>query len=87
MLRITVMSGPQDGQEVRVPGPVAHIGPPVESDLRIPHDPEFPSEGAVIELQDGGILLRYDGESRRIGSAGLIRLGRTWLRATLEDVQ
>jgi hypothetical protein len=85
MLRLSVMSGPQDGLEALVAGDSARLGPDPSCDLVLPHDPSIDPAGAVARQIEGALWVEYAGEHHSVGQRGMLRLGQTWVRFSHED--
>jgi hypothetical protein len=80
MLRVTVMSGPQDGHELRTNRTAITVGRGDETDLHLPHDPALSPDGACIRLIDGQVRIQHHGQTCTAAPGELFRLGQTWLQ-------
>lgn len=98
-MRITFMSGAEDGQEVRPAGAMVYIGREERNEVVIPYDSRVSRRHAQLELSGGRLRLRdlssrngtYLEDGTRIADATeiapgtLFRLGRTWLKVDLVE--
>ena len=84
MLRLTVMSGPQDGQEIAVSGPSALIGSEARSDLCLLHDRALPPAGVKILVRDGSVIVDDGSTVSSLAAGTLVHLGRTLVRVAVD---
>lgn len=82
---VEILSGPRDG--LRKPWPegqakVRLANDPDDEDafLAVDYDPEFPSEGVRLCLQEAGIRVEEGSDSEVRGYEEPICLGQIWLR-------
>jgi len=96
-MKVTFMSGPQDGKELSFAHPPITIGRSLENDVAIPDDRFISRQHAKLSLENGawyvvdlnGINGTYVGEARIYGKcavppSGLIKVGRTVLKVDEE---
>jgi len=97
ILKVTFMSGPQDGKELAFANLPITIGRSVENDVTIPDDRFISRQHARLSFENGSCYLvdlngvngTYLGEARIYGKCavppgGLIQIGRTMLKVDHE---
>lgn len=83
MLRLSVMNGPQDGQESVTTGETMLISRDPAADLCLAHERALPAGGVTIGVDDGSIIVNDGGARRSVASGDLFQIGRTWLKAVI----
>jgi hypothetical protein len=58
---------------------------PEDSFVVIDYDPDFPSGGVRLRLEEGGVRIEVAGDSTPKGYGELFQVGQIWLRVRKEE--